>query len=208
MLLTYVILTFRSVGLGSYLCTHVCHSYPGLIFCVNALRISLSTFFESLRVSLSQCSRLVPLSLRLSVYDKCLPTTGTCPQLFLCVWDGESFYDSRLAPGFCRSPRPWDSPFSCSTDWQHNSSLPYQPRLFFANFVSSMSTSSLLRQPRLVHVNLVSPKPTSSRLCQPRLAYVNLVSSCRSATVLSFFILYAFLLRQIYFRFICFVNFL
>ena len=41
-----VILTFQSVGLDSYLRTHVCHSYPGPIYCVASLQISLSTLFK------------------------------------------------------------------------------------------------------------------------------------------------------------------
>ena len=39
----YVILTFRSVGLGSYLRVHVCHSYPGPLYCVVSQSISLSS---------------------------------------------------------------------------------------------------------------------------------------------------------------------
>ena len=68
-------------------------------------------------------------------------------------------------------------------------------RLVYVNLVSSMSVSSLLRQPRLVSINLVSPTPTSSRLYQPRV-----VQAMQVSYLSLFLFLYAFLLRQIYFR--------
>ena len=47
----YAILTFCSVGLGSYLRAHVCHSYPGPLYCVASLLNSLSSIIT---LSLSQ----------------------------------------------------------------------------------------------------------------------------------------------------------
>ena len=79
---SYGILTFRSVGLGSYLRAHVCHSYPGPLYCVvSQPRVDLSLFnnlavFNNLALVNNQnVVVVVRLCLRLFVYpNKCRST--------------------------------------------------------------------------------------------------------------------------------------
>ena len=59
----YVVLTFRSFGLGSYLRAHICHSYPGPLSCrPHLISLSLSSITLSFRSSLSPSLRLQSMS--------------------------------------------------------------------------------------------------------------------------------------------------
>ena len=165
LVLTFV--SFCSVGLGSYLRAHNCHSYPGPLSCRSHL-ISLSL------VSLPWCSRFVRLGLCLFVSL----INVVRPNLFplSIVMSGEYVVVLFvLNIGAQRGARP-------TTLRSHAQSSSTAIRLVYVNLVSSMSFSSRL-QPRFVYVNLVSSSvilvssPTSSRLCQPGLVHVSLVSS-------------------------------
>ena len=66
----YVIFTFRFVGLGSYLRAHVCHSYPGPLYCVVSSIIWLSSNNLFLTLQLDVVVSFVLVSC-LVVYNKC-----------------------------------------------------------------------------------------------------------------------------------------
>ena len=51
------VLTFRSVGLGSYLRAHICHSYPGPLSCMLSCR--LPSLSHNVVVVVRLCLRLV-----------------------------------------------------------------------------------------------------------------------------------------------------